>query len=152
MYTDLDPSIDCFTTDAPPTTLYTNAPLGIALESKGCNYAASPNMPYQLVTFVIKNFFFYNLGCHCSISHCGGHEVPSILMHMARHFSVYRSTSPVACLGENTAIMECQQQMFVIDWSARDLLRLASGHPQSQGAPRRWLPSTVICFPDMSNQ
>ena len=50
MFTGLDPSIDCFTTDAAPTTLYANVPLGIAQESKGCNCAARPNIPYQLVS------------------------------------------------------------------------------------------------------
>ena len=48
MFTVLDPGIDCFTTDAAPTTLYTNVPLGIALEFKGCNHAASPASWYQL--------------------------------------------------------------------------------------------------------
>ena len=49
MFTDLDLSVDCFTTDT-TATLYANVPLGIALESKSCNYAARPNIPYQLVS------------------------------------------------------------------------------------------------------
>ena len=50
MFTDLDPTVDCFTTDAAPTTLYANVSRGIALQSKGCIYAVSPNIPYQLVS------------------------------------------------------------------------------------------------------
>ena len=50
MFTDLDPNVDCFTTDATPTTVYANVPLGIAVESKDCNYSASPDIPYQLVS------------------------------------------------------------------------------------------------------
>ena len=47
MFTDLI----CFTTDATPTTVYANVHLGFALESKGCNYVASPNItPYQMVS------------------------------------------------------------------------------------------------------
>ena len=56
MFIVLDPSIDCFTTDVAPTILYANAHLGIAhlgiahlgtaLESKGCNCAASPTFIY----------------------------------------------------------------------------------------------------------
>ena len=54
MFTVLNLSVDCFTTDAAATTLYSNVPLGIALESKGYNYAASPNIPYQLVSAEIS--------------------------------------------------------------------------------------------------
>ena len=83
MFTDLDPSVDCFTTDAAPTTLYANVPLDIALESKGCNYAASPTIPYQLLSAGVSRdipfcycfylfSFSYNLGCHYLISRWGG--------------------------------------------------------------------------------
>ena len=49
---------------------------------------------------------------------------------MARLVSAYRSGSPAARSGEDKAITECQQQMFVVDRSARAFLRLASGHPE----------------------
>ena len=78
--------------------------------------------------------------------------MPCVLVHMARLFSAYRSGSPAASSGEDTAITECQHQMFVVDRSAGALLRLASGHLWSRRARSSWLPSTVVGLSDRSDR
>ena len=136
MFTDLDFNVDCFTTDAPPTTLYANVHLGVALESKSCNYP----FPFLFLLF----------------DRCGGLMSPQLrsVIHLGSYGSSRLGVSlraPHASSDEDIAITECQQQRFVVDWSAQALLRLSSGHPQSRGVPFRWLPSTVICFSDTSD-